>query len=199
MSKIMRVAVLAMSLVSLFGVLSSAAGATTWTNSSDTNFTATSSGSILSVGAVSLNCSGPTSTGTGTAAMATPGAAPVVASGTVTFPSCRLAGQHATVDCTYGLTAASLAAGVVSGTADVTCSVYQVSREDCHVQGSTAGTYTNPAGGVRGLLGLSHSATLRVFDGSGARCPLGTNVAGTLTPLNFQVTSGTGGPVFSRD
>jgi hypothetical protein len=197
MSKIMRVAVLAMSVVWLFGVLSSAAGATTWTNSSDTNFTATSAGSTLSVGAVSMNCTGATSTGTGTAAMSTPGAAPVVASGTLTFPSCRLAGPHATIDCAYGFTATSFAAGVVTGSADVTCSVYQVSREDCHVQGSTAGTYTNPA--PRGLLALSHSATLRVFDGTGGRCPLGTNVAGTLTPLNFQVTSGTGGPVFSRD
>jgi hypothetical protein len=99
------------------------------------------------------------------------------------FPHCTLfPGQHATVDCAYGFTAVSLAAGVVSGNADVTCSVYQLNREDCHIQGSTGVTYTNPEGGMRGLLALSHSATLRMSDGAGARCPFGTNLAGTLTP-----------------
>jgi hypothetical protein len=199
MSKIMRIVVLAMSLVSLFGVLSSAAGATTWTNSSDTNFTATSAGMVFSVGAVSLNCTGAASTATGSAAMSTPGAQPVVATGTMTFPSCRLATGHATMDCAYGFTGVALASGVVSGSADVTCGFYQVNRETCHIQGSTAGTYTNPEGGGRGLLAFSHSATLRMFDGSGGRCSLGTNVAMTLTPMNFQVTSGTGGPTFIRD
>jgi hypothetical protein len=199
MSKMMRIAVLAVSLVWLFGVLSSAAGATTWTNSSDTNFTATSSNGILSVGAVSLNCTGATSTATGSAPMSTPGAQPVVASGTVTFPSCRLAGQHATVDCAYGLTALSFSSPDVTGLIDVTCSVYQLAREDCHIHGRTSGTYINPAGAVRGALAIPHSASLAAFDGSGFRCPLGNNVAGTLTPLNFIVTSGTGGPAFSRD
>jgi hypothetical protein len=197
MSKIMRIAVLAVSLVSLFGVLSSAAGATTWTNSSDTNFTATSAGSVLSVGAVSLNCTGAASTATGSAAMATPGVSPVIVSGTMVSPSCRAAGQHATEDCVYGDTGVSIVSGVTTMTEDYTCDVYQLSRASCHLQGEMTVTYTNPA--PRGLFARSHSSTVRVFDGTGGRCPLGTNVAGTLTPVNFTVTSGTGGPVFSRD
>jgi hypothetical protein len=200
MSKIMRVAVLAVSLVSLFSVLSSAAGATTWTNQTDTSFTATSGGNIWSVGAVSVNCTGAASTVTGSAPMSTPGASPVIASGTMTFPSCRFpGGQHSTVDCAYGLTPASVSGHVLSGFIDVTCSVYQLNREDCHFQGTTVETYTNPETGLRGLLALHHSSTLRLFDGSGGRCPLGTNVAMTLTPLNFTVTSAAGGPTFTRD
>jgi hypothetical protein len=198
MSKITRIAVLAISLTSVFGVLSSAAGAVTWTNVADTAFTATAGASTLTVGATAaLVCTA--AHASGTSPMSTVATIAPVASGTMTFTGCRLLGTvNATMDCGYTFTAASLALGVTNGSVDITCGVYQSGLKACHIGDRTPGTYTNPAGATAGLLTLSHSNTLTITNGAGT-CPIGNGVTATLMPLTFRVTSGTGGPTLVRD
>ena len=88
MSKIMRIAVLAMSLVSLFAVMSSAAGAVTWTNTGQTSFTATTGAGTLGSTGTSLNCA--TASATGATRTPVSGVGAAIAAGTITFASCRL-------------------------------------------------------------------------------------------------------------
>src|ERR1700712_4869417 len=83
MSKIMRIAVLAMSLVSLFAVMSSAAGAVTWTNTGQTPFTATAGSGTLSSTGVILDCGGGDASGITSTPVSGLGAA--IVHGTINF------------------------------------------------------------------------------------------------------------------
>jgi hypothetical protein len=193
MSKITRIAVLVISLVSLFGVLSSAAGAVTWTNTGQTRFTATAGAGTLTGGATNLTCS--SADGAGTAPTSAAGAVADVAHFTLIFTGCSLAGQSATEHCTATVTALTfISPGMTYYDIDLLCTVYQLGQKTCQIEGSTPGTYTN---GAAGVFALSHSSTLRVTNGAVA-CRLGNGVSGTLTPLSFRVTSGTG-PIYARD
>jgi hypothetical protein len=195
MSKIMRFALLAMSLVSLFGVLSSAAGAVTWTNTGQTAFTATSGPLTLTSPTSGIaSCGGGDASGATRTPVSGVGAA--IAAGTIIFTNCRTAGLATGLHCDYTLTANAFAAGVASGNADLTCGLFVAGREICHIEGPTAFSYTN---GAAGVLALPHSNTLVVTNGSGGgSCPLGSNDRVTLSPLTFRVTSGTG-PTIATD
>jgi hypothetical protein len=182
MSKFMRIAVLAMSLVSLFAILASTASAATWQNTGDTSFTATAGPSTLTVGSNALTCG--SSTATGNAPMSVPDTVTpdVVATGTIVFNSCSILVSLAW-HCVYALTANSYAAPTVSGDADVTCSLSQVGRAICHLEGRMAANYTSNAGD--GTLSLPTSRTLRVTDVTAGSCSrLGTGTA-HLSPLTF--------------
>jgi hypothetical protein len=188
MSKISRLAVLVVGLVSLFGILSASAGAVTWHNMGSTTFTATAGAGTLSSTGASLGCV--TATGTGTAPVLTVGNVYNV-SGTATFNNCVLSGIATGVDCAYTLTGNNLDGGnvmgsVVTGSVDVTCGVYQFGTKICHISGSTGGTYTN---NVPGVLTIAASSSLITSNGPTGSCPLGNGDAGALTHLTFTTTS----------
>jgi hypothetical protein len=200
MSKITRVVVLVAALVSVFGAMSSAAGAHTWTNTGSTNFTADGVAGTLSVGSNNLACSG--SNATGVAGTSFVGGNWTAVHGLATFTGCSLAGVPLTVPCTYDLTAFSVTSGVTTGAADVTCrATTSSSAELCHISGSTPAHYTNPVGTTKGKLTLTASNTLLVTNPAGGTCLLGNNVTGSLTEQTFSITTGTGagtlGPVIS--
>jgi hypothetical protein len=190
MSKIARFAVLVASLMSLFAVMSSTAGAVTWHNSGSTAFTATAGAGTLSSTGASLGCV--SATGTGTAPTLTVGNVYSV-SGTATFNTCTLSGIATGVDCGYTLTGSSQTSGVTSGSVDVTCGVYQFGTKLCHIAGSTAGTYTNSTS----TLTIAASSTLTTTNGPTGTCPLGNGDKGSLTHLSFKVTSASP-PVITR-
>ena len=200
MSRITRVVVLVTALMSLFAVLSSAAGATGWDNSGSTSFTATGGPGTLSVGANALTCADSGTTGTSPTSSATGD----LVTGTATFTGCTLGGVPAHMSCTYTLTATGQAGGVTSVTIDATCDAFVFASAACHVRGTTHGTYTNPVGTTKGKLTLAHSSgTLTVFNAPGATCLLGNNVGATLTAQTLTITTalggtGTLGPVITR-
>jgi hypothetical protein len=197
MSKFSRIVVLATALASLFAVMSSTAGAVTWTNTGGTTFHATGGPGTLSIGVNNLACGGSTATGVAPMSSATS----TVATGTVVFSPCVLIpGQSMFVHCTYTLTANAFSAGVTAGTADVTCDTRLAAAPAnslCHISGSTGGTYTNPAGGAAGKLTLHASTSLVVSNGNVA-CPLGTG-NGSLTEQTITVTSVAESPILARD
>jgi hypothetical protein len=197
MSKITRITVLAMSLMSLFAVTSSAAGAVTWTNTGQTAFTATAGTVSYSVTATALACSSADASGTTTTPASGIGAA--IVSGTIKTTGCRVAIGDLPWHCTYTLTGSTFIAGVTNGNADLTCGIFLSGREACHIEGRTPANYTNGAGGSAGILALPHSSTLIITDGNGGgSCPVGSNERLTLAPVTFRVTSGTG-PIFATD
>jgi hypothetical protein len=176
----MRIVVLA---VSLLAMLASAASAATWQNTGDTSFTATAGAVTLSIGANNLTCGGSAATGNAPMSVAAIPAPARLATGTIVFDACRLAGVLAFVHCDYVLTGNTYVAPTVSGNWDITCNVVQFSTEICHVEGRTAVTYTSNAGD--GRLSVPTSNTLIVTVGSGGDCSrLGTGNA-HLTPLTF--------------
>jgi hypothetical protein len=194
MSRIARIAVLVTALASLFAVLSSTAGAVTFTNSGSTAFTATGGPFSLSVnsGANSLACTASSATGT-------------VASGAFTailgslhYSPCTFIGQSATLGCTYTLTPISFTSGVVQSAVDVHC-IYRLVASGsalCNVTGSTPATYVNPIGAAKGRLTLLASSTLVVSNNSDASCsalgiPTGTTRVGSLTAQTIAITNGT--------
>jgi hypothetical protein len=196
MSKFSRIVVLVTALASLFAVMSSTAGAVTWTNSGGTNFHATGGPGTLSIGSNNLACGGSTATGVAPMSSATS----TVATGTVVFSPCSLVGQPTFVHCTYTLTANAFSGGVTTGTADVTCDARLTAAPAnslCHISGSTGGNYTNPTGGAAGKLTLLASTSLVVSNGNVA-CPLGTG-NGSLTEQTLTVTSVAESPVLARD
>ena len=197
MSGIRRV-VLAAALMSLFAVVSSAAGAVTWDNSGSTSFTATGGPATLSVGATNFPCADATLTGTSPTSSLTPD----IATGVATFTSCTLGGAPAHETCVFTITALSQLGGSASGNMDTTCDLSLFGVTACHVAGTTPVTYINPSGSVKGRLALAHSSgTLRVFNPAGGTCLLGNNVAATLTSSTFTITAANGagnGPVITR-
>lgn len=198
MSKITRVAVLAVSLMSLFAVLSPTAGAVTWTNTGSTSVHATSGSGTLHVGSNSLSCSAATATATAAADFTgTTYSVP----GTLAFSPCQLAGQSTYIHCGFTLTGAAFASGVTTGVADVTC-VSRLTATNtalCHIEGGTVFHYINPTSATNtpGKITLTTSSTLTVTHSSGTSCLLGTGLA-TLTEQTFGVTSVAGSPILNR-
>jgi len=195
MSRIARFAVLVAALMSLFAVLSSTAGAVTWSNDGDTAFTATAGPGTLSSTSQFLVCSGGDAVGGTTNGSGVN--APIVHA-TITFTGCSLSGQtNFHVECGVTLTAVSqttVAPRVTSGNADATCSVYFAGVKVCHLEGGVAGTYTNPtAPSTFGRLVTNTGGSLRTTNGA-SNCPLGSGDLAHLSPLTFSVTAGTGGP-----
>jgi hypothetical protein len=193
MSRIARFAVLVAALASLFAVMSSTAGAVTWTNEGNTQIHATGAGGRLHIGANTLACTGATATGDAPVHSA---AATYVATGHVIFTPCTLVGQSTFVSCSYSLTGAAFTGatlgGVTTGAADVTCDARLEAGGIglCHIEGSTAASYTNPsAAGGTGRLTLSTSTTLTVTNFGSTNCPLGTGT-GTLTHQQLTTTAG---------
>lgn len=197
MSRFSRVVVLITALTSLVAVLSSSAGAVTWTNTGGTGFHATGTPGTLSIGVNKLTCSG--STWTGTAPMSS--TTSTIATGTAVFSPCSLAGQNTFVHCAYTLTGSLFTSGVTFGATDVTCDARLTAAPAnslCHIGGSTPSTYTNPAGTTPGRITLNASAVLVVSDGNVA-CPLGTGT-GSLTEQTINLTApATASPIISRD
>jgi hypothetical protein len=195
MSKLMRVAVLVVSLMSLFGVLSSAAGAVTWTNTGDTAFTATGGPMTLSGGGLSWICSSSDWSGmTGSSPFV--GTIYRAVTGHGDYTSCSIAGVSTAVTCDYTLTAATWIAGppaTTSGNIDLTCSVTQGATKICHIEGQTAGHYVNPTAAGFGKFVLTESNTLKTTNAT-ATCPLGNNATTTLATQTWTITNATGGP-----
>jgi hypothetical protein len=201
MSRFARFAVLVAALTSLFAVMSSSAGAVTWTNTGNTLAHATGIGGALHVGSNTLPCGGATASGTAPAHSA---AAVYHVTGTITFQPCSLVGQSTIVHCTYTLTGlvhtGGVFGGVTGGNADVTCDARLAATGTglCHISGSTAGHYVNPAAaGGTGRLTLTTTNTLVVSNFGSTSCPLGTG-NGTLTHLQLTTTPGAT-PIISTD
>jgi hypothetical protein len=193
MYSIARLAVLVAALASLLAVMSSSAGALTWTNLGSTTLHATGTGGKLHVGNNTLTCTAATATGTAPADLT----GPIYAvTGTALFTPCTLAGQPALVNCSYTLTAAGHSGGgfdgLTTGNADVICDAAleaAAANKLCHITGLTPGSYRNPsfAGGT-GTLTLSTNSTLDTTNGSGGNCPLGTGTS-TLTHQSLTTTA----------
>jgi hypothetical protein len=192
MSRFARFAVLVAALTSLFAIMSSSAGAVTWTNEGATAVHATGLGGALHVGVNTLSCTG--ATATGTAPMHGLNAYSVT--GHVVFTPCSLVGQNTFVSCNYTLTAQThtggTLGGVTGGIADVTCDARLESGSIglCHISGSTTGSYINPSTATgTGRLTLNTTSTLVVSDFGSTNCPLGTG-NGTLTHQVLTTTAG---------
>ena len=199
MSRTTRVVVFVAAMVSLFAVMSSAAGAVTWDNSGSTSFTATGGPGTLSVGATQLSCADSSATGVSPTSSATGD----LVTGTATFTTCTLGGTSGQISCAYTFTAASQSGGVMSGAIHATCDFIVLGAAWCHIAGTTPASYTNPVGTTKGKLTLAHSSgTLRFFNPAGGTCLFGNNVAATLTTQTFSITAanepGTNGPVIAR-
>ncbi|HET6505440.1 MAG TPA: hypothetical protein VFG42_01510 [Baekduia sp.] len=203
MSKFSRFVVLVTALASLFAVMSSTAGATTWTNTGATSFAATGPGGILAVtgsgGTNNLTCTGATATGTAAAVFTT-------VSGTVTFTPCSISGTATHVACTYTLTPLTFASGVTTGSAAVTCTAKLAATGTplCHIAGSTPGHYINPAGSTAGRLTVTASSSLVVTPETGTGSGSCSSLLGTassgfghLSEQTFTVSGS--GPVIAAD
>ena len=120
MSKFSRVIVLVVGLMSVFAAMAGAASATTWTNSGDTAFTATTGASSLSTASATLSCTSGSATGTATPLQVS---ATYTVTGRLTYSNCRLGIITTTISCNYTLTGSSgpNASGVTSGTVAVSC------------------------------------------------------------------------------
>jgi hypothetical protein len=132
--------------VSLVAMLASTAGAATWTNTSDTSFTATGGNVTLAVGANNLTCGSATATGNAPMSVAASPATAVLATGTILFQGCVLVDVVNAMHCVYALTGVSYGAPTVTADADVTCSLSQGGRAICHLEGRTAANHTSNAG-----------------------------------------------------
>jgi hypothetical protein len=187
MSKIMRVCVLVVSLMSLFGAMSSSAGAVTWSNDGGSTFVAAGGPGTLSGGALSLLCLSSDLTGTvGTNPHA--GTIWKAASGTLRFTNCNISGVPTNAHCTYTLTATGQSvSSVTNGDVDLTCDLTQdPATKVCHIHGSTPGHYINPPDA---RLILTESSSLRTTSVPPGNCPLGNGGATTLSPQTFTITS----------
>jgi hypothetical protein len=196
-NKFSKAAVLVASLMSLFAVMASAAGAATW----DTNkgsgtpawngaFTATAGPGTLTGPNAGLSCTSATATGTVAAASFAGSTWNNAVSGNIAFTSCKIGGTTYGVACTYGLNATSWSSGVTSGAADLVaasshgCTVKLATTTVCNINGSIPATYTNSSG----VLNVpAASSGLTTTNGS-VSCPVGAGSA-SLTALPFTVTS----------
>jgi hypothetical protein len=201
MSRFARLAVLAASLLSLFAVLSSTAGAVTWHNTGDTHFAATGGAGTLSSTAVTLGCTGSDVTGRVTGAEPFVGATLSV-DATIGFTGCTLSGQSFGVECGVTFTGTSWTAGapaVTSGAVDVTCGFYLSGTKLCHLEGQIPAHYVNASGTAAGRLTVTTGA-LTTTNGSVSSCPMGNGDSAHLTPLTFGVVDTVQplGPVITR-
>jgi hypothetical protein len=190
MHRITRLAMLVAALFTLLSLAGSTASAVTWHNTGDTAFTATGGATTLSSTGVSLSCGNAVVTGT-TSAAPFVGVTWKVASGTAVYNGCTIAGVALHPTCSYAVTATSQTGGVMSGSIDVTCLTYQFGVLVCITEGTMAGTYTNPSGGVAGRPTLPTSNALR---STIAGCGLGNGDTVHTSPISFTLTNATGGP-----
>jgi hypothetical protein len=195
MSRFSRIVVLFSALASLFAVMSSTAGAVTWTNSGGTNFHATGGPATLSTGGTNnMACSGLTATGTAPMTSFTS----TIATGTLVFSPCSLVGQNSFLHCTYTLTGIAAAGGMTSSYTDVTCDARLTAAPAtslCHVSGSfMSSTYFNPSALIPGRL---HVASLVQVSNGAVSCPLGTGT-GSMA-FDFAITSVAQSPIMARD
>lgn len=192
MSKVTRLVVLVVGLMSVFAAAAGAASATSWSASGDTTFTATTGPRTLTANGVSLTCTSATMTGATTGA-SNPG--PIwtnFATGGITYNGCTWGGGFPiVVVCSYSLTAQAYNAttGVTTSSIRMNCT----QTGGCTIAGTINGvTYRNPP--AAGKLTFPASNTLVV---GGAGCLLGTGPA-SMTAQTFDVISGTGGPIISQ-
>lgn len=190
MSKLACFAVLVAALLSLLAVVSSTAGAVTWDNSGNTDFTATAGPWTLTSTGIPLACGGWDIAGKTTTPLAGVGV-PLIDI-TAKSTDCTLSGQPYFYDCGSTFTANAQIGAVTTGVLDITCSVYIAGVRICHVEGAVSSTYTNPSGAVAGLLATSTATNLRTTNGV-ANCPLGSGDVTHVGALSFRVTSGAGG------
>ena len=181
MSKFSRVIVLVVGLMSVFAAMAGAASATTWTNSGDTAFTATTGASSLSTASATLSCTSGSASGTATTPQVS---ATYTVSGNLSYASCRLGLITTTVNCTYTLTGNSLSAGVTTGTIAVVC---RDTVAGCNITGTITGRYTNASASTAGSLAVNGSSGLTSRD-----CVLSGAAALTPNPDVFTVTAGVG-------
>ncbi|WP_445148213.1 hypothetical protein [Baekduia sp. Peel2402] len=199
MSRIARIVVLVTALTSLFAVMSSTAGAVTWTNTGSTIVHATGIGIVLNVGANKISCTGTTASATAPASFV---GAVYSVPGTVTFSPCTLAGQNTYIHCGFTLTGTAFTEpSITTGVADVTC-VQRLTANNtalCHIERSTVGHYINPtpATSTPGKITLTTSSSLVVTHSSGTSCLLGTGVA-HLSEQTITVTTVAGSPIITR-
>jgi hypothetical protein len=197
----MRILMLVAGIVTVFTSLAGASQASTWQNTGDTAFTATSSGGSLSTAAGTFVCTGATMTGT--AGASSPGPAWTGAvSGAITFSPCRIGGTTYLLICSgYRLDALAYnrATDVVSSIVVFTsaCS-YRVGSptgtEICRLTGSFTATYVNPAAtSTRGRL-TTGTSNLTAVNGAGGSCLFGNGVSVLLSQTVFTVSAGSGGP-----
>jgi hypothetical protein len=165
MSKFSRIVVLVTALASLFAVMSSTAGATTWINHGGTAVHASGGNGTLTVTrdpGVGSNLSCSASTATGNVPMDF-----TSVTGTITFAPCSLSGTASTVACHFTLTPTTFTAAtqaITSGIASVTCTAALTTGTAlCHIEGNTPGHYINPdPPNTVGRLTLTASSTLTV-------------------------------------
>jgi hypothetical protein len=197
MSKFSRIVVLVTALASLFAVMSSTAGATTFRNTGGTTIHATGGAGTLTATrhpgtGSNLTCTSSTATGSIPLGVFTS------VTGDVTFGGCLLTGNPAAVSCHFTLTPTTwtnATQAVTSGTAGVTCSASVGGVPLCHIEGTTPGDYFNPdLPNTVGRLTLTASSSLQVTHSNGASsCSalLGTTPSGPghLTEQTINLTS----------
>jgi hypothetical protein len=203
MSKFSRIVVLVTALASLFAVMSSTAGAVTFTNTGGTSFHAVGGAGTLTATrhpGVGSNLTCTASTATGTVAMDF-----TSVTGDVTFTGCTLTANPAHVACHFTLTPVlwtNATQAVTSGSAAVTCTASVGGVPLCHIEGSTPGDYFNPdLPNTTGRLTLTSSSTLTVTHSNGASsCSslLGTTPSGPghLTEQTINLTGPASGNPF---
>ncbi|WP_445148214.1 hypothetical protein [Baekduia sp. Peel2402] len=199
MSRTARIVVLVTALTSLFAVMSSTAGAVTWTNTGSTIIHATGPGGSLTIGANSLTCTGATARATAAASFV---GSVYSVPGTVTFSPCTLAGQNTYIHCGFTLTGSAFAEpGSTTGVADVTCDTRLTNGNTklCHIEGPTVGHYINPtaATSTPGKITLTTSSSLITTHASGTSCIFGTGPS-HLSEQTITVTSVAGSPIITR-
>jgi hypothetical protein len=184
MSRFSRVLVLVVGLMTVFAAMAGAASATTWTNSGDTAFTATSGPGTLTAGGPSaFACTGGTATGVAPSTELGP---TYLVTGDITFSPCRVLLSNVVITCSYTLT------GLPPVTGGVTTANLTVNCTDslllCRITGSIPGKYTNATTTASGFLTVNGSTGLNI-----SACF--TNGAAVLSPnpYKFTVSSGVGG------
>jgi hypothetical protein len=192
MSKLLRVIGLTTALASLFAMMSSTAGAITFSNTGGTSLHATGGGVTLlptrhpGVGS-NLGCGSSTWTGN------VPAGAFLSASGTLTYSGCALVGTPVHIDCTYTLiptTWTNATQAITSLTASLTCAMSAGGTPFCHIEGSTPGHYFNPdPPNTIGRLTLTRSSSLTITHSSFTNCLfLGTTASGPVHMTEQTVT-----------
>lgn len=202
MSKHARLFLLCGGILAIVAMLASTASASSWTNSGDTAFSATSGAATISTAAATMSCTG--SVLTASAGLADPGPVWVAfADGFVRFSLCRIGGTPVTFACFFQLNATGQRAVGPPKVTDVDiviapqgCSGAVAGVVICTMDGTIrAGTYTDPAGAANGRLDWPANRALTVHDvGRAGSCPFGNNVAANMPALSFPLTVGRGGP-----
>jgi hypothetical protein len=185
MSRLMRLAVLVLGLVSLSGMVSSSAGAVTWDNSGATAFTATAGSSTLSSTSANLSCTSATSTAT---ALNNVVGLTYAVTGAATYNGCTLSGIATTFHCGFTFTfTAQFGTGMgaqITGGVDMDCSISQFTVPICRAAGSLVGLFKNLTPAVKNFVG-----GLRVTNAASGTCPLGNGDAAQVSSTTFTVTS----------